>query len=252
MTDTTACVPMRNAFTLIELLVVISIVAILAAMLMPVIGTVRDAARSAACSSNLRQVGMAMSAYAIDWEGLVVPCYRGYAPAWAPIGPTTATYNWRGALELWGGIDTGALHGWGGNARVFGCAVQLQGKKPMSLTSRYATYSSNGRLSASVNGSGSPSPSCPQEGTPLNRIGFLSEVVFAADGLPNGLPTSQYNVGIAPIATNLPESPHRGRTNMVYLDGHAASQTAQWIANTLTTYPTPGSVGYVFWKGSLL
>ena len=78
----------RAGFTLIELLVVISIIAILAGMLLPAIGSVRDSARSAVCSSNLRQVGMAMNAYANDWDGLVVPYYRGYAPAWATIGPT--------------------------------------------------------------------------------------------------------------------------------------------------------------------
>lgn len=55
-------------FTLIELLVVISIIAILAAMLLPAVGMVRDAARSMRCRSNLRQIAMAYEAYAVDWE----------------------------------------------------------------------------------------------------------------------------------------------------------------------------------------
>ncbi|MBN8527232.1 MAG: prepilin-type N-terminal cleavage/methylation domain-containing protein [Planctomycetes bacterium] len=62
----------RCGFSLIELLVVISIIAILAALLLPVIGLVRTQARSMACASNLRQVGMCVQAYEQDWNGLLV------------------------------------------------------------------------------------------------------------------------------------------------------------------------------------
>lgn len=60
--------PGAAGFTLIELLVVIAIVAILAAMLLPTVGMVQDAARSARCQSNLRQIAMAFDAYAQDWD----------------------------------------------------------------------------------------------------------------------------------------------------------------------------------------
>lgn len=52
------------AFTLIELLTVIAIIGILAAILIPVTGKVRSSARFAKCSSNIRQIGMAMLRYA--------------------------------------------------------------------------------------------------------------------------------------------------------------------------------------------
>lgn len=50
-----------KAFTLVEFLVVIGIVAVLAALIIPVVGKVRASAEGANCASNLRQLGMAVS-----------------------------------------------------------------------------------------------------------------------------------------------------------------------------------------------
>ncbi len=53
-------------FTLIELLTVIAIIGILAAILIPVVGKVRESARQSICASNLRQIGQAMYLYNDD------------------------------------------------------------------------------------------------------------------------------------------------------------------------------------------
>lgn len=58
-------------FTLIELLVVIAIIAVLAAMLFPVFARARAKARQAQCLSNAKQLALALSMYAGDYDGMM-------------------------------------------------------------------------------------------------------------------------------------------------------------------------------------
>lgn len=76
----------RRAFTLIELLVVIAIIAILAAILFPVFARSRESAKRIACLTQARQLGMAATMYADDYDG-------GMAMSSNHAVPTTDPYR---------------------------------------------------------------------------------------------------------------------------------------------------------------
>ncbi len=68
----------RSSFTLTELLVVVTIIAILISLLMPALKRARETANSAVCASNLRQIGIALFAYARDNNGRLPFYYYWY------------------------------------------------------------------------------------------------------------------------------------------------------------------------------
>lgn len=76
-----------KAFTLIELLVVIAIIAMLAALLLPSLNKAREKARRTGCANNLRQIAVAMLAYADDHNGFFPTCYQACPPTGSNYTP---------------------------------------------------------------------------------------------------------------------------------------------------------------------
>ena len=77
----------RLGFTLVELLVVIGIIAVLISVLLPALNNAREAARTAQCLSNLRQIGMGIEMYIGGTKGFLPPAaYQStYQEYWTTI-----------------------------------------------------------------------------------------------------------------------------------------------------------------------
>ena len=79
-----------TAFTLVELLVVISIVSFMLALILPALAAAKAQARSAICKSNLYQLVLANSGYALDNNDHYVPAAEDF-------------WKWSGGLRRWHG-----------------------------------------------------------------------------------------------------------------------------------------------------
>lgn len=71
-----------HGFTLVELLVVIAVIAILAAILFPVFAQAREKARAVSCLSNERQIGLAYTMYATDYDGFLPLTNHSVGSSW--------------------------------------------------------------------------------------------------------------------------------------------------------------------------
>ncbi|HEY1786509.1 MAG TPA: prepilin-type N-terminal cleavage/methylation domain-containing protein [Verrucomicrobiae bacterium] len=99
----------RHAFTLVELLVVIAIIAILAAVLLPVLDKAKQRGLQASCINNLREIGIAVSIYPGDFNGVYPNCLT------KPNGNAQAYYVWQPRL----------LNYTGNGRKVFYCPAAL-------------------------------------------------------------------------------------------------------------------------------
>lgn len=188
--------PRRLAFTLTELLVMIAIIMVLVSLLLSSVTLVRDAARSLQCSSNLRQIGMAAMVYPDENNGWMVPFNNGTVTNWGQgWRDLLVTYIETGARRLWS-CPTGKLpFNFAKNARTGMYANSL----PQSLSHKLITQVVN--------------PS----GTMLFTDGFERDTGFPCLEVFPGMPGGTMGIGLR----------HRGKANMLFVDGHVESRTRE-------------------------
>jgi prepilin-type N-terminal cleavage/methylation domain-containing protein/prepilin-type processing-associated H-X9-DG protein len=154
---------LASAFTLIELLIVIAIIAILAAILLPVLNAAMERGRAARCISDMHQMAMAYCMYPNENNGNLVPNISGEGAAkqlsvtsgWVHGGMTWPN-SAAGQLSLYneGADDTNILYLQNSLLAPY-CAGQTLIYKCPSDTS-LARFTGNGTVSTLTIDNGQP------------------------------------------------------------------------------------------------
>lgn len=220
----------RGAFTLIELLVVISVIAVLAALLLPAVGMVRSSAQATRCASSERQLGLAVVAYAADWDQLL-PRLKTPRPENAAahihwfdaIGPALGldddmpftAFAARGSTPIWGCPQ------WPKYAATTFFSRPGYGFVYYPLTSPFKTSSFSDNPAWAVDIS-------------LSQISLGGRRIMIGES--RDWPLSTGPSIVAYPATWTPTR-HRGRANYLFFDGHVQSVAAEANAYLGTSDP---------------
>ncbi|MBN8526385.1 MAG: prepilin-type N-terminal cleavage/methylation domain-containing protein [Planctomycetes bacterium] len=226
----------RRAFTLIELLVVISIIAVLAAMLLPGVAMVRSAARAASCQSALRQIGIAAAGYSEENQGLLLR-------AW---GDASSDPSWMQELaeplEAFSGPPT--LAGISRSSVIWGCPLADRGplraakQNGLGMNLRLYCDASDGFVWAADSAVNSLWLSTaygfgPYAAMVRPRISHAARRAWFGDCVQYDLANPAADVGWHLYGDGQISARHRNRANTVFFDGHVAALPAADLHNAI-------------------
>ena len=217
-----------RAFTLIELLVVVAIIAVLIAILLPSLARARESAKSVACMSNLRQMGIAAQSYA-DINDNYYP--SAYIYVFTPTTSTsiywdyTATNDFSSATTT---ITPGLL--WQGASGV----VILRCPSYEVTPEPYTGYNYNTSYIGRGSGETVSAPARTQElGHPQSTALFGDgQYGGGADKFMRAPFASTYDRAFSGRSAGTQGFRHMGRTNVLFADQHAESLSDRFT----TTY----------------
>jgi prepilin-type N-terminal cleavage/methylation domain-containing protein/prepilin-type processing-associated H-X9-DG protein len=126
----------RRGFTLIELLVVIAIIAIIAAILFPVFARARENARRSSCQSNMKQIGLGLLQYTMDYDETLVMSKFECLKA---DGINYNNYYWHDAIFPY--VKSNQL---------FDCPSRTQNNKMVTVDA--TTFNPNGAIKSDASG----------------------------------------------------------------------------------------------------
>lgn len=232
-----------RGFTLVELLVVIGIIALLISILLPALNRARDAARGAACLSNLRQLGLTMFNYQADYKGRFVP--------YSSDTSLVASTNWSWPALLYAAKYTGT-------AKIYTCPGLTEAEYPdfnsvgpVPLNDVMPEYFAWIHYAYNYLHLGSSWREYPARQFPPAKVTDIaqpSDTIMMVDSKRNDLVNitirgyyivAEYDWGPAPDAR------HNGSVNVLWTDGHATAvqikdRRSPYIE--LTTYGDPRSL----------
>jgi len=211
------------AFTLIELLVAMTIISILAGLLLPGLQKAREASQRIFCVGNLKQIGIAVSLYTSDWNG-VTPC------AFLPDNS---------------GIVYPMLMVYLKNADVFWCPSHSKERKWDGITKIDGLNGIPVSYGFNYGGTGLRMPENRYTGffgyttNDVSRYKNLKDIFSPAKCI---VATESDGDGDYDFAVSWEgwhegfDSVHNGSTNVLFADGHVAWIAYNYLANTLSVW----------------